>query len=75
MITPDGENLVCDAPNCEAKRKNHKWGRVKAEGWFFEKSGKVWCPDHHPDWVTEWRKKNEAAAAKEAASEESDSED
>lgn len=62
MITEDGEWVVCDAPPCTARVKNHRWGRTKAEGWFFEKARedrpeRAWCPEHNPPWVAEWRAK------------------
>lgn len=51
---------------CATKVKNHKWGKVKAEGWFFSKEipeDKGYCPEHVPEWVASWRaKKNQARA-------------
>jgi hypothetical protein len=60
MITEDREWEVCDKPLCEEKIKNHRWGRTKAEGWFFEKTGEAWCPLHHPEWVADWRARQKA---------------
>ena len=57
MISEDGKFVICDKPNCNKQIKNHHWGRVKAVNWFFSKSGKAFCPDHVPEWVTFWRKK------------------
>lgn len=64
MITKDGKYEQCDKPGCEEKIKNHRWARVRANGWFFFKhdtySGLThvaYCPDHVPDWVVDWRKK------------------
>lgn len=31
--------------------------RAQTDGWFMQRNGIVWCPDHNPDWVAEWRKK------------------
>jgi hypothetical protein len=47
----------CSAPGCEAKFDDHMWGSMKAqrEGWFLQKNGDAWCPDHIPDWVEAWR--------------------
>lgn len=62
MITVDGEWVVCDhlsedkKNDCEAKIKNHAWGRIKAEGWFFSRDpDRAYCPNHIPSWVAEWR--------------------
>lgn len=58
MITEDGEFIQCDEEGCEAKVKNHRWGKTKAEDWFFERQDDIaWCPDHVPDWVESWRAK------------------
>lgn len=27
------------------------------KGWFIQQNGSVWCPDHIPVWVAEWRQK------------------
>lgn len=34
-----------------------KWDIIKAgeAGWFFQKDGTTWCPEHTPEWVEEWR--------------------
>ena len=45
----------CAEPGCEATVKDHAWGKIKADGWFFTKTGEAWCPDHNPEWVAEWR--------------------
>lgn len=56
--TKDGEWFECDQPECETKVKNHAWGYIKAEGWFFSRDGeRGYCPEHVPAWVSEWRKK------------------
>lgn len=48
----------CAKSGCEATIKNHAWGHIKASpDWFEEKSGKSWCPEHHPEWVAKWRGK------------------
>lgn len=51
------EDLTCAFDGCDATIKNHKWGRIKADKWFQQKDGRVWCPKHTPKWVTAWRKK------------------
>lgn len=59
MISADGEWIVCDAQPCEAKIKNHRWGKIKAAGWFFYRRDGLHdtalCPDHVPAWVDGWR--------------------
>lgn len=60
MLSIDGEYIVCGEPNCDNHIKNHLWGRIKAEGWFFTRTrDEAWCPDHLPEWVIEWRGKKE----------------
>lgn len=52
--------ITCAHEGCPASgHKNHYWGRVRAhdEGWFIQKDGTAWCPDHTPEWVAEWRAK------------------
>lgn len=46
---------TCADPSCERTIKNHRWGRIKADDWFQQKDGAVWCPDHTPAWVEGWR--------------------
>lgn len=45
----------CDAEGCKARVRDHAWGVIKADGWFFQKNGDSWCPDHIPDWYWEWK--------------------
>ena len=51
------DKVQCDHEGCATQINNHRWGKTKAgsEGWFFQKDGKSWCPDHTPDWVAAWR--------------------
>lgn len=59
MISADGEWIVCDEDGCNARAKNHRWGKVKAEGWFFFRrdglEDAAYCPEHVPAWVEKWR--------------------
>jgi hypothetical protein len=57
MIDSTGDYIFCDEPNCSEKIKNHKWGKTKAEGWFFQKNGQSWCPYHIPIWHKSWGKR------------------
>lgn len=54
MITWDGKDIVCNHEGCGEKINNHAWGKIKS-GWFFDKTGKAFCPIHIPPWVEKWR--------------------
>lgn len=70
MISEDGTEIICDRPGCGRSIKSHQWGgrnaANKGEDWFMQKAlpngepGPAWCPDHHPEWVAEWRAKRAA---------------
>lgn len=47
--------IGCSQEECTTTVQNHYWARVKAEDWFFQRSGEAWCPAHVPDWVAGWR--------------------
>ncbi len=47
--------VKCEIKLCDKTYPNHKWGRIKAKGWFIELNGRSWCPDHIPEWVASWR--------------------
>jgi hypothetical protein len=36
-----------------------KWLVMEAakEGWFFQKDGTTYCPEHVPSWVGSWRRR------------------
>lgn len=55
MSTKRKELNYCSSRDCMNSIKNNAWSRIKAEGWFFQHNGDVWCPDHIPDWVEAWR--------------------
>lgn len=54
--------MHCAEPGCTAEHKSDRWNNSRAQkaGWFMEKNGDCWCPDHVPDWVPAWRE-NQAA--------------
>lgn len=56
------KNLVCEEETCETFIKDHAWGKIKAEGWFIKKDNTVWCPEHIPEWVADWRKRRDREA-------------
>lgn len=51
--------MSCAEPDCLAEHKADRWNATKAsgEGWFQQKNGECWCPEHVPEWVPAWRKK------------------
>lgn len=49
------DEVVCAERGCAASVPDHYWGLVKAEGWFFQRDGSAWCPQHIPPWVAGWR--------------------
>ncbi len=50
---------TCAEENCEKTVKQSYWNNIDSQnkGWFFQKNGLAWCPDHTPEWVEAWRKK------------------
>lgn len=52
--TPDVE---CAYLGCDNTYRDHRWGATKAHdaGWFIQKNGDAWCPEHVPKWVKSWR--------------------
>lgn len=54
---PWREPIKCAHPECESTMKSHAWSVIKTVGWFHQKDGKSFCPDHTPNWVHEWRAK------------------
>jgi hypothetical protein len=48
---------ACKASGCKNDFFPDKWGAMEAQrlGWFLQKNGDSWCPEHIPDWVAEWR--------------------
>jgi hypothetical protein len=49
----------CSKEECQKSYIRDHWGTKQAnrEGWFLQRNGDAWCPDHNPDWVAEWRAK------------------
>lgn len=47
----------CADPDCKATFRDHRWGAIHAHaaGWLQQKDGTVWCPNHLPGWVADWR--------------------
>jgi hypothetical protein len=54
------EWVKCKDKECDQKIKDHMWGRIKATGWFFQKDGSAYCPDHIPEWVPAWREQRDS---------------
>lgn len=51
--------IRCNASECESEHPAHHWGnkRAETEGWFHQRNGDAWCPQHVPAWVPAWRAK------------------
>jgi len=60
-MPPATDDLECAEDDCARTIRNHRWGRTKAEGWFEERDGTVWCPDHRPAWYAAWRARQQRA--------------
>lgn len=61
---PEHREKVCHEEECtESFTDTGRWApeRAAASGWFCQRNGAVWCPDHTPEWVAAWRKKKENA--------------
>lgn len=52
-------HLNCEEPGCVNWIPDDQWRKIKAEGWFQMKDGTIFCPEHIPEWVAEWRKKRD----------------
>lgn len=50
---------TCQHDGCERSIKDHRWGKTKADGWFQQRDGILWCPEHVPEWVAGWRKRRD----------------
>lgn len=51
--------IACAHPDCTNEMPSNAWAVIKTEGWFHQKDGNSWCPEHTPEWVAEWRAKKE----------------
>lgn len=61
---PATVTVTCMKDECEKTLTygNHRWDKIRGEsGWFLQRTGENWCPDHHPEWVTEWRARKKEA--------------
>jgi hypothetical protein len=58
-MTHESGTRSCAKEECPKFFPDHMWGNRQAqrEGWFMQRNGLAWCPDHNPDWVAEWRAK------------------
>lgn len=50
---------ACRKTGCSRDYFPDHWGKKEAarKGWFLQRNGDAWCPDHIPDWVVEWRQR------------------
>lgn len=51
---------TCAIEGCTNRFADHVWGARNAQkaGWFCQKDGTNFCPNHIPDWVAEWRNRS-----------------
>jgi hypothetical protein len=57
-------DVTCAEPECETtRRSNSAWDDIRAHdaGWFAQKDGTQWCPEHTPAWVAAWRARRKQA--------------
>lgn len=56
----------CKENECTNTFHSSRWGNQHAQnrGWFLQRNGDAWCPDHIPEWVAEWRAKQKAKKEK-----------
>jgi hypothetical protein len=56
-VKPKTLHRKCSREGCEKTYPVHRWGAIRAgaDGWFLQRNGDAWCPEHHPEWVAEWR--------------------
>lgn len=54
---PPAQTKKCSEPSCRSSYKIDWHDMVEAhkQGWFMQRNGASWCPEHVPDWVQEWR--------------------
>jgi len=66
MMDHETNSVHCAGDDCVESFENHRWGRIKAHdaGWFEQKDGIAWCPEHKPDWVDAWRAREAAKKGK-----------
>lgn len=65
----EGPSETCSFEGCDNSFKGHSWAAIRAHdgGWFRQKNGDNWCPEHIPAWVDGWRKKRRAQKERETA--------
>lgn len=50
--------VPCSREGCTNATKINKWAKIKAqgEGWYFQRSGRIWCVEHRPSFAPPWPK-------------------
>lgn len=56
-VDEDPDYITCSHPECKNYIKSYAWAKIKADGWFMQKDGTNYCPEHVPEWVHSWRKR------------------
>lgn len=58
--------IKCANPSCNNTMGSHALAVIKTSGWFHQRDGTSWCPEHIPEWVAKWREdKAESKARRE----------
>lgn len=49
----------CAEPTCDKTKPDADWAHrtPEGEGWFDQRNGDSWCPEHIPAWYTAWKAK------------------
>jgi hypothetical protein len=49
----------CAQPDCTKSFWSSREGTMKAHysGWYHQRNGKSWCPEHRPAWAPKWEGK------------------
>lgn len=57
MSRERNHSYLIKCEGCDLTTETDHWTAVKrqAEGWFFRKDGRIYCPNHVPEWVEGWR--------------------
>lgn len=49
----------CEHDRCTRSCTNSRWSHIRAaeQGWYFQRDGCVWCPEHRPPYApATWKK-------------------
>jgi hypothetical protein len=48
--------VLCSHDGCSNGTKVNRWAKIRAqdEGWYFQRNGSLWCPEHRPSFAPAW---------------------